>query len=539
MKLSLSKKPEATAWSIEEILEKVRDGEIRLPEFQRFYKWEAEDVLQLFDSIIRGFPIGTFLFWMAPASSMREGRSLESVTATPAPPRSDLLLVLDGQQRVTSLAGVLLASEASTDDRFRLAFALDRDELLNVPSDEPWPEFALPLRYTFDPVDLSAWVAGRQAQLDQSLQRRAFEVGKLIRDYRVPAYIVASEAEDVPRLIFDRTNATGKPLSKAEVFKGLHEGLRSQSPNSLEGLEKSVEDIGFGQLRDNLLIQSAAAVVGLDVTKIDHRALSSPELGAALPLTSAALRRALAFLRHDAHVPNVDLLPYGFPVVALTRFFHVYPQSRPRTRELLSRWVWRGALTDAHHAHEHAYLRKTLHAIEGKDEEQEVQRLLALLPPRPSQVDAGEYHLKSARTRLHLLALLDLRPRDLATGDPLDGAALVLRAASGAVPLLLEAESEDPGEAQARGSIFGRIIQNPMTHKRLLSLLGGLYATDPVLASLGLDREELQAVLSGRPFAARRAARLRGFVEDFFERRARWTETDRPSLQSMLIEDSP
>ena len=73
MKLSLSRKPEAVAWSIEELLEKVRDGKIRLPEFQRLYKWTSDDVVQLFDSIVRGFPIGTLLFWKGPVAS-NEGR---------------------------------------------------------------------------------------------------------------------------------------------------------------------------------------------------------------------------------------------------------------------------------------------------------------------------------------------------------------------------------------------------------------------------------------------------------------------------------
>jgi hypothetical protein len=539
MKLSLSRKPEATAWSIEQILEKVRDGEVRLPEFQRLFKWTGDDVLNLFDSIVRGFPIGTFLFWKAPPASMREGRPLEISASTPVAASSDLLFVLDGQQRVTSLAGVLLATEAPSDDRFRIAFALDRDELIRVPSSEEWPEFALPLFHTLDPVNLNTWVAAQQGKLSPATQRRAFEVGKAIRDYRVPAYIVVADAEETARLIFDRTNASGKSLTKAEVFKGLHEGLQAQRPNSLEGLEKSVEDLGFGPLRDNLFLQAAAAVAGLDVTKMDHGALSSPALGAALPATAAALRKALVFLRHDAHIPNADLLPYGFPVVALSRFFFLHPQPQPRSRDLLSRWVWRGALTHAHWAHEQAYLRETLRALQGADEEGEVQRMLSLLPKRPGTAEPGEYSLKSARTRLNLLALLDLRPRDLATGELLDGAALVLSRGSAAVQLLADENSGDPLEDAARATLYGRIIQRPMSRQRLLSLLGGLYATEAVVASLGLDAEDLSALFAGRGFAVRRAAKLSKHVLDFFQRKARWSETDRPSLRSMLIEDSP
>lgn len=536
MKLSLSRKPEAVAWSIEEILERVRDGQIRLPEFQRLYKWSEEDVVKLFDSIIRGFPIGTFLFWRG-GHLESDGRHLASRAPEKERVAVDHLFVLDGQQRLTSLAGVLLASGVPDDPRFRIAFALDRDELVPVGSDEEWPRHAMPLFHALDAVNLMTW-ANAQG-LSEPLQRRALEVGKAIREYRVPAYIVVAEAEETARLIFDRVNSSGKALTKVDVFKALHEGVGAQQPNSLEGLERSVDELGFGPLRESIFLQAAAAVAGLDVTKIDHKALSRPELGAALPHAANALRKAIAFLRHDAHIPHAALLPFGFPLIALTRFHHYFPAVSPRSRELLSRWVWRGAITQKHWSHEQAYLRETLKVIEGKNEDEEVQQMLALLPRQPSFPKVAPYSLKAAQTRLYLLALIDLRPRDLTSGEPLDGGALVARHGSEAVPLLLEGDSGDAAEDAARKTIFGRVIQRPTSQARLHDALGSLHVDDAVLASVGLLREEATAILEGRPFAHQRQARLEKQMEEFFERRARWLQTDRPSLNSLVVEDAP
>lgn len=536
MKLSLSRKPEAVAWTIEELLERVRDGEIRLPEFQRLFKWTPDDVVQLFDSILRGFPIGTFLFWKGASALASEGRAIELPFSPQRREATSLLFVLDGQQRLTSLAGVLLAPGDPDNERFRVAFDLDQDELIRVQEDEAWPVRAMPLFLALDSVEIVTWA---QAQgLDAATQRRALEVGRAIREYRVPGYIVVAEAEETARLIFDRVNSSGKRLKKADVFKALHAGLATQEPNSLEGLQGSVADLGFGTLRENLVLQAAAAVAGLDVTKIDHRALSRPELGAALPPTAHALRRAVAFLRHDAHIPSVELLPFGFPLVALSRFFSLHPTPRPRSRELLARWVWRGAITQKHWTHEQAYLRESLGLLKGRDEEGEVQALLALLPRKPVVPALGEYNLKSAQTRLALLALLDLRPRDLSSGTPLDGAALISSERSAAVPLLANETSQEPRETAARESIFGRIIQRPMSPRRLRELLAGPHATDEVLSSLGLVRGEVEALLGGHAFAARRQDRLAQTFAEFFERRARWTESDRPSLESLVVEEA-
>ena len=328
-------------------------------------------------------------------------------------------------------------------------------------------------------------------------------------------------------------------MRKADVFKALQEGVGTQVPNSLEGLEKSVEDLNFGPLRESVLLQVAAAVAGLDVTKIDHKALGRPELGAALPQTASALRRSLGFLRHDAHIPNSSLLPFQFPVVALTRFFHLHPAPQPRSRELLSRWVWRGAITQKHWAHEQAYVRETLKVIQGKDEESELQAMLELMPRQPRLPEVADYNLKSAQTRLHLLALIDLRPRDLASGEPIEGAALIANEGSAAVPLLVEGKTGDAQEDSARETIFGRVIQRPSPHRRLLQSLSSLHADDQVLASLGLEREDLSAIRDGTPFAHRRQQRVGKQIAGFFERRARWNETDRPSLGSLVVEDSP
>lgn len=355
----------------------------------------------------------------------------------------------------------------------------------------------------------------------------------------MPAYIVVAETDETARLIYDRVNSSGKKLTKADVFKALHEGFGSQHPNTLAGLERSIEDLRFGPLRDTLYLQAAAAVAGLDVTKIDHAALSKPALGTALPNTAPALRQAIAFLRNDAHIPAAALLPYGFPIVALTRFFHFHPSPQPRSRELLARWVWRGALSNTHWTHEQAYLRETLRAIQGPDEESEVQAMLALLPKRAVAPELSEYNLKAAQTRLHLLALLELRPRDLLSGEPLDAAALVADEGSAAVQPLASEPSGDAAEDEARATIFGRIIQKPTTHSRLLASLSGLHADDTVLASLGLTRAEADAARANKPFALERQRRLTRIIDDFFNGRAKWGDSDRPSLKSMFVEDAP
>lgn len=84
---------------ISQILYKIDSGDIALPEFQRGYVWTRDQVRAFFQSLYRGYPIGGFLTWSTKA---------ESASTRGDGPEKDgtVQLLLDGQQRVTTLYGV-------------------------------------------------------------------------------------------------------------------------------------------------------------------------------------------------------------------------------------------------------------------------------------------------------------------------------------------------------------------------------------------------------------------------------------------------
>src|SRR6266446_3810277 len=89
---------------VRELIDKVQHGELLLPEMQRRYVWPATRVRDLLDSLYRGYPSGTILVWETDEEI--ETREL-AVRASRAAATSGKLLLLDGQQRITSLAATL------------------------------------------------------------------------------------------------------------------------------------------------------------------------------------------------------------------------------------------------------------------------------------------------------------------------------------------------------------------------------------------------------------------------------------------------
>ncbi|NWA70074.1 DUF262 domain-containing protein [Pseudomonas reactans] len=100
--------------SIKQLLDKVASHEYILPAIQREFVWWPEQICQLFDSLMQGYPFGTFLFWRIAPEKRGEYQFYDFVQSyhqrdnyhcalLKTLPDRDLIAVLDGQQRMTAL----------------------------------------------------------------------------------------------------------------------------------------------------------------------------------------------------------------------------------------------------------------------------------------------------------------------------------------------------------------------------------------------------------------------------------------------------
>ncbi len=93
------------AMFIEEIVGKLKRGELRIPAFQRGFVWSPDDVAFLMDSIYKSYPFGSVLLWRTKIKLAQE-RDL-GLFKVPEPTADyPIDYVLDGQQRLTSILGV-------------------------------------------------------------------------------------------------------------------------------------------------------------------------------------------------------------------------------------------------------------------------------------------------------------------------------------------------------------------------------------------------------------------------------------------------
>ena len=117
--------------AIPEVIEEI-NRKYFLPDIQRSFVWKPEQVYTLFDSIMRDYPISTFLFWKQDGAFLKKAKikKLEFVKTskdqnkenTEISTAKEYFLILDGQQRLTTLYLVLKGNYIIRNNPYDLYF---------------------------------------------------------------------------------------------------------------------------------------------------------------------------------------------------------------------------------------------------------------------------------------------------------------------------------------------------------------------------------------------------------------------------------
>jgi hypothetical protein len=209
---------------ISTILDHIDSGHMALPEFQRGYVWNRDQVRGLFDSLYRRHPVGGLLVWAT--------ESKTAVHRGEGPLAAGVVkLLLDGQQRITSLYGVVRGKPPRFFDGNANAFTGLRFHL-----DLETFAFYQPLKMQDDPLwidvtdlmkrgnaGLGAFVA-RLSQQPELAAKVGDYVGRLARllgivdiDLHIEEVTGADKSLDVVVDIFNQVNSGGTKLSKGDL----------------------------------------------------------------------------------------------------------------------------------------------------------------------------------------------------------------------------------------------------------------------------------------------------------------------------------
>ena len=241
---------------VSDIIRQVKNGDIYLPAIQREFVWGTDQIERLFDSIMADFPIGSFLFWKLEQKNKDEwpvyefirefdAESPHNPAANMAGITKDITLVLDGQQRITSLLiglrgsyryfyrrwrktrlflNLLKPPEPNEDNPEELTYGFEFRESAD-PTGET-PQFWYPVGRILDFEDAEDAKSDMRPQLAALSEAQRENANKLIGRLhnRIHTTLVGNyyqeKSQDYDKVlqVFVRANSAGQPLEYSDLL---------------------------------------------------------------------------------------------------------------------------------------------------------------------------------------------------------------------------------------------------------------------------------------------------------------------------------
>lgn len=422
---------------LDTILDSIDSGAIALPEFQRGYVWSRGQVRGLMDSLYRAHPVGSLLTWQ----TRTEGATARGDTVLPP---GTVQLLLDGQQRITTLYGIVRGRPPAFFDGNAQAFTDLRFHL-----DDETFEFWQPVKMRDDPlwIDVSHLMSDGPAALMGQLwsqaagdpveqafaQARSDRVNRIHqirqRDFHIELVTGEDKTVDVVVDIFNRVNSGGTKLSKGDLALAKVCAEWPQARAELKERLARWRAAGFDFSLEFLLRTINAIVTG----RAPFAALADISTDAfreGLAQAERAIDKLLNTLASRLGLDHGSVLPATYPLIPMARFLadRQFAFRDHRERDRLLYWYLHAAMWGRYAGSTETVLQQDLTAIASGPGDP-VDRLLANLRQQRGDltVHPGDFHAWSRGARFYPILYLLTRvhgARDWGTGEQLDRHAL-------------------------------------------------------------------------------------------------------------------
>jgi hypothetical protein len=252
--------------NISTILDQIDIGSIALPEFQRGYVWNRDQVRNFMDSLYRRHPVGSLLVWVTQTDQAADHARGDGLLAAGV-----IKLLLDGQQRITSLYGIIRGTPPKFFDGNAQAFTNIYFHL-----EEETFEFYAPMKMQGNPLWINVTALMQQGiggfmqpfftELEYQpkagtyLERLNKVAGIKDINLHIEEVTGADKTVDIVVDIFNKVNSGGTKLSKGDLALAKICAGWTEARNELKARLTKWEKAGF-YFRMELFLRCINAIV--------------------------------------------------------------------------------------------------------------------------------------------------------------------------------------------------------------------------------------------------------------------------------------
>ena len=346
-------KPDSKKYS--DLISEIEKGIIKIPKFQRDFVWSIDKTAKLLDSILKGYPIGTFILWQTD-ERINDIKNVGNLPIPPTPDGNKVQYVLDGQQRITSLfaayrgAQITKIGEKKITDYNHIYVNLDVDITENdeqVISPEPIGEHSLSLSDVLNFMDRMTDI---QERFSNEHFKQIHSYSRAFDTYDFSTVLLRKDDIESAIEVFTRINTGGQTLTLFEIIsaKTYDEKQQFDMQTKWGAFIKELKDIKYESISSAVVLSLLSLV--LSRTKECKRktilALDKQEIINTWNKVISSLKDSIDYFRTTYRIPVSHLLPYDSLLVPFAYFFyHKLDRPEAQQRKYLEEFFWRMALS--------------------------------------------------------------------------------------------------------------------------------------------------------------------------------------------------
>lgn len=411
---------------INDLVSQILSGHLRIPSFQRGFVWDADRVAHLMDSIFKGYPFGSLLFWRTKTSLQTE-RTLGPYKLPDNDPDYPIDYILDGQQRATSIFGVfqnVLQPEPDEDDSWTKIYFTSNStsdaqdsRFMYLPDDEVDLSKHFPLKILLDPPAYRKVLR----TMDDAIAEQVDNLYRAFTAARIPVQTFATDNRTAVAIVFERINRLGVELDTLQLLSAWSWSDEFDLQEQFASLRDDLAPFGFNGIGNDtdLLLRCCAAIISGDSSPQAIITLNGSEVRRRFGEVRAGVLGAVDFLRTSFSAYSADILPYANIIIPLSVFFatdkdqSTHPSSSQH--RTLVRWIWRAFFS-----------RRYSKRLEQLNQDvSEVNNLKSGVPSKLGEFDCvitpcffteNSFNVRTTNTRTFSLMLASASPRDFVGG---------------------------------------------------------------------------------------------------------------------------
>ena len=346
-------KPDSKRYS--DLISEIQNGVIKIPKFQREFVWSIEKTAQLLDSILKGYPIGTFILWQT-SERINDVKNIGNLTIPETPDGAKVQYVLDGQQRLTSLYAAFLGAEIQKIGEKKITdyseiyvdlekSVLDDDEHVITSEKPEGSHISLS-----DVLNFMEKMTGIQKDFSPEHFTKIHSYSRAFDTYDFSTVLLRKEEIDSAIEVFTRINTGGQTLTLFEIMsaKTYDESQTFDMQVKWTDFIKNLQNKKYEGISSTIILSLLSLI--LSKTKECKRKiilkLSKQDIVNTWEDGISALEHSIDYFRTSFGIPVSQLLPYDALLVPFAYFFY-FNKNKPDSnqRKYMEEFFWRVSLS--------------------------------------------------------------------------------------------------------------------------------------------------------------------------------------------------